>query len=1297
MMNLKFRNGLPLAGAALLALTPQLSARADYPGTVLSQGPVGYWRLNETTQPQPNAAANLGSLGSSANGTYNSLPTRGLTGPFTDSLAVGFNGLGQSVSTPWQAALNNSSFSVELWVNPAQVPYPGSVAYVASSAVLANPRSGWYLAQDNGTTFGANSAFVVRFFNQNGTTPTVQLAAPCTNSVGSWYHLVLTYDGTTATLYENGVAVTNHTAAYVPNVSAPFTVGMRSDNGFPWPGQAAEVAMYGTALSAQRVSTHYTTATTTPANYVSTVQADAPLVYYRFREPPDPQAANLGSLGSAGNGAYVYKAMPGQIGLRNPPYPGFDSANNSVGFDGTGGYVSLPALNLDTNTVTITAWVLATNPQPKAGGIVLSRAGTTVAGITFDSVNTSGLELTYNWNDDPSAYNWLSGLSLPASDWGFVALIVQPDHATLCAANNTDANSFATAVNTMTHVAQKFEGATLLGADSGFTDRYLSGRIDEVAIFNRALGVGEVFSQYASAVGGVAPRIFADPQAPVDTLFEGDTLTLTVDAGGTPGVGYQWRKNNVVVSAGTSATFTKANLTTADSGSYDVVVTNAIGSIISQPANITVTALSTPAISQSPIGRTMYAGGTLTLSVIASGGQLVYHWQKDGSPFPAASNATYVVNGATAADSGSYVVTVSNRLGTATSTPAAVTVIAPASGSYAATILADAPEAWWRLDEPAGSSTMFDGMGRHDGTYNGVTLGTAGLPASGGDTAATFTGASGDFSSVPYAAALNAAEFTIECWAKTTDLSTTMVPVSTHASSRGCYIQTSVPSSGLWAGGVASGGNEYYVPSPSTQPMQSGVWTHLAMTFSTSVGLRFYVNGEYDGINYVDFDRNTAGAFIIGGRGVSPGGAPDTLFTGQIDEVAVYTKALSQARLQTHYSAGLFGGNTKPIFTYQPLSRTVALGTTVSFNPVVQGTLPIGLQWQKNGSPISGATTTSYSITNVQYADAGNYQLVATNIAGSTTSTVATLTVLAPPTFANVTNGLVLHLKFDGNYDDASGLGHTASAAGTPGTPTFLTPGQIGTGAIQVDTLQSAPETNYVAIAAAPDLTFGPNDSFAVAFWVKYTGTPDDLPMIGNSVNSTYQKGWVFADDSGKLIWSLVGADAGSIIIDQVGPAINNGSWHHILGSIDRSTQTADTYVDGVLVDTRSIAALGTLDNGHPIAIGQDPTGAYKVDGTFGVDDVGIWRKALTTYDAQSIYLAGKNSHASFDTAPPPTVTITMARSGSSVTLSWSTGTLWQSDTLGASATWTVVTGASAPSYTFTPGSGNKFFRVQIP
>ena len=104
-MNLNSINSrlrVPLGGAMILAMFAALPARADYPSTVLAQNPAGYWRLNETTQPAVvTTTANKGSLGATADGTYNNDPTRGLPGPFAGSVAVGFDGSSQSITTPW--------------------------------------------------------------------------------------------------------------------------------------------------------------------------------------------------------------------------------------------------------------------------------------------------------------------------------------------------------------------------------------------------------------------------------------------------------------------------------------------------------------------------------------------------------------------------------------------------------------------------------------------------------------------------------------------------------------------------------------------------------------------------------------------------------------------------------------------------------------------------------------------------------------------------------------------------------------------------------------------------------------------------------------------------------------------------------------------------------------------------------------------------------------------------------------------------------------------------------------------
>src|SRR5262249_13903064 len=148
------------------------------------------------------------------------------------------------------------------------------------------------------------------------------------------------------------------------------------------------------------------------------------------------------------------------------------------------------------------------------------------------------------------------------------------------------------------------------------------------------------------------------------------------------------------------------------------------------------------------------------------------------------------------------------------------------------------------------------------------------------------------------------------------------VPVSSHYSSKGWWFWTAVPTFGQWAGGVSVGGADYYVPTVTPgASMQTNVWTHLVLTLDPVNGLLIYINGQWDGQTWADFDRNTGGPFIIGARGVSAGQTADEFWKGQVDEVAFYTNSLTLEQVQAHYAAALYGNNSKPVFKLQPQSQ----------------------------------------------------------------------------------------------------------------------------------------------------------------------------------------------------------------------------------------------------------------------------------------------------------------------------------------------------------------------------------------
>ena len=91
------------------------------------------------------------------------------------------------------------------------------------------------------------------------------------------------------------------------------------------------------------------------------------------------------------------------------------------------------------------------------------------------------------------------------------------------------------------------------------------------------------------------------------------------------------------------------------------------------------------------------------------------------------------------------------------------------------------------------------------------------------------------------------------------------------------------------------------------------------------------------------------------------------------------------------------GSIALPVVTSNPKSQSVVAGSAVTLTTNASG---VGLtyQWLYDGTPIAGATASSYTINSSTTANAGNYQVVITDSAGSTTSAIACLGVSSNPT-----------------------------------------------------------------------------------------------------------------------------------------------------------------------------------------------------------------------------------------------------------------------------------------------------------
>lgn len=89
---------------------------------------------------------------------------------------------------------------------------------------------------------------------------------------------------------------------------------------------------------------------------------------------------------------------------------------------------------------------------------------------------------------------------------------------------------------------------------------------------------------------------------------------------------------------------------------------------------------------------------------------------------------------------------------------------------------------------------------------------------------------------------------------------------------------------------------------------------------------------------------------------------------------------------------------SSPIITEQPQNQNVPLGSNATFVVTATGPGVLAYQWQFNSANLAGATNDVLLITNAQPSSIGDYRVIISNDYGSATSSVATLTLLLPPT-----------------------------------------------------------------------------------------------------------------------------------------------------------------------------------------------------------------------------------------------------------------------------------------------------------
>lgn len=531
-----------------------------------------------------------------------------------------------------------------------------------------------------------------------------------------------------------------------------------------------------------------------------------------------------------------------------------------------------------------------------------------------------------------------------------------------------------------------------------------------------------------------------------------------------------------------------------------------------------------PSIFIQPQGGTAAEGVGFTFGVGAFGTTpLSYQWSKDGSVLDGATNETLMLSPVNATDAGAYSVTVTNLVGVAASSSAALTVVPPIT-----LLLTNGLVAYYPFDAAAndesgnGNSGIIsnavpsvDRFGRvnHSLFFNGTNSCVRVNPS-------------------PSIQALNA--MTVSGWIKYDGMTGSPYGINIISKAAGDSSSLSwdlsiVPDGKLRP--AANVGAWSYFDCNST--LQHGAWYHVAMVFD-GAKLSGYVNGQMDG--QLPLSGSIAPSPVPMYIGVYDPAQPVATrmpFLGNIDEVRIYNRALTADDIQKLYSYESTPPTSGPPFIVdQPQGGAVNAGTNLTLKVRAGGALPLSYQWLKDGSVLVGATDSSLTFPAIDSTNAGNYSVVVSNPLGTATSSNVAVVVYIPGTPLVRVNGALAvgsidtvgptTLSIDGGF--AEGMIFYTLDGSVPNLGSDIYSGPITvTNSVVVRALGL--DLGSFATAEAPALAVNVLPTYGLTLTTLGNGTvsanPSSGPYGSNStvtVTAAAATDWVFDHWSGDAI-----------------------------------------------------------------------------------------------------------------------------------------------------------------------------------
>jgi hypothetical protein len=472
-----------------------------------------------------------------------------------------------------------------------------------------------------------------------------------------------------------------------------------------------------------------------------------------------------------------------------------------------------------------------------------------------------------------------------------------------------------------------------------------------------------------------------------------------------------------------------------------------------------------------------------------------------------------------------------------------------------------------------------------------------------------------------------------------------------------------------------------------------GVWTHLAVV-TTDVLLMttvynmttFYVNGvAATSTGPVPYPPTSN--FSIG---YSPYSGQPEGFLGSIDEVRVFGVLPGRFSVSDLLLTEVPPGPDAPTLFAEPTvspSPMIFAGGNISMNFIPSGPGPLCYQWYDGGVAIPGATASSLTLSNATVSESGEYNVVITNVYGSTTSAVDTVVVL--PAGVNTITPLAYYRL--GENDPGAVAGQTANSE-TIDIVNGVNPSRlpVRTGSKPVYGTNTGVAGSTLCINVNGDgyaydeaITTPSNGSWGIEVWVKAASntpnsslTSDGLACIvyNGSDSGTADGMGIFQNSSGQFI-AMLGEGASCEWLG--GASVVPGVWTHVVVVTTGGTTTF--YVNGIATVTTNSTPYPPTSN---FSIGYNQYSGH-VEGFQGsIDEVRVFGVLPGQFSTNDLLLAG---------VPPALSVGILLPVGTNIVVPWSGEALLQAAVL--TGPWTRITNATAPC-TIPEIGVSQFFRA---